>query len=628
VSASPVAARILLVEDDPSHVRIVRRAFERDGGGERLDCARSLEEARRRVAEAPPDLAIVDLNLPDGRGTELIQDGAPDFPVVVMTSHGGEHVAVEVMKSGALDYVVKDGATLSDMPHIAHRALREWNHIAAGRRAEEALRQSEARYRALTEHAYDLIVEVDATGTFLFVSPNHAELLQLAPEELLGRRALERVHPDDQTRLAAGLHQLQERGFNFQDPYRYARGDGTWRWLESTAKAYTTGSGEFRAVISSRDVTERRELEEQLRQSQKLEAVGQLAGGIAHDFNNLLTVISGYGEFLVESLPADSGEHEAAEQIYAAAERSASLTRQLLAFSRSQVLQLQNLDLNEVISDLGRMLWRLIGEDIQLTVELDPSIGLVRADRGQVEQVLVNLAVNARDAMSEGGRLLIATSEADGHIRLTVSDSGCGMDEATRERIFEPFFTTKQVGRGSGLGLSTVYGIVSQTGGSIRAESEPGKGTTFVIDLPRAHEELAPATSPLGADPGRAGATGTLLLVEDEAKVRGLLAETLRKHGYRVLAVPDGEHALERVERDGEPVDILLSDVVMPGMDGVELAARLRRTRPGLAVVLMSGYSELEAAGRRPLPEGALLLQKPFRLADLAATLRRLRASS
>jgi PAS domain S-box-containing protein len=620
-SAHPVT--VLLVEDDRAHATIIRRAFERSPGDVDLRLASSLTEARALLATFTPDLAIVDLRLPDGPGTDLIASAGPHLPVVVMTSQGGEQAAVEVMKSGALDYVVKDGATLADMPHIAARALREWSHIVASRRAEEALRQSEARYRTLTEYTTDLIAELDDEGTVLFASPNHRELLGLHPDELVGSPAIERVHPLDRDALVASVIELMERGVAVDSAYRYRKGDDTWCWLESSARSYRTPSGEFRAVLTSRDVSDRRDLEEKLRQSQKLEAVGQLAGGVAHDFNNLLTVISGYGEVLIDALPPGSEGHEAARQICDAAERSAALTRQLLAFSRSQVLQPSNLDLNEIVSDLGKMLWRLLGPDIRLAVDLDPDIGRIEADRSQIEQIIVNLAVNARDAMAEGGELAIATTPGRaGFVRLSVRDSGHGMDEPTCERIFEPFFTTKQVGRGTGLGLSTVYGIVTQSGGHIAVESELGKGTRFDIELPAAASDTGIAAPADRTSPTSAPARGTILVVEDESRVRVLLEEALNRQGFGVVAVEDGERALAALSDPMQPVDLLLTDVVMPGVDGVTLADRACERRTSLKVVFMSGFTDHPGSlAGRPLPSDATLIRKPFRMGDLVAAI-------
>ncbi|MGH0035291.1 MAG: response regulator [Myxococcota bacterium] len=618
-------ATVLLVEDDGDRLDSLRRAFEIDPAfGEPL-VARSLAEALDKLGAASPDLVIVAETLPDGVATRLLASASSELPVLVTSSHGSAEGAVRALQSGALDYVAGGVAQLADLPQRASRALREWSERVDRRSAEEALRRSEERYRALTEHTYDLLSEIDDGGIVLFASPNHQDVLGIDPAEFVGTSGLERVHPRDRDSLMSLVSELIDNGVVVQKSFRFQKGDGTWCWLEASARAYTTAGGEYRVVISSRDVSERRELEERLRQSQKLEAVGQLAGGIAHDFNNLLTVISGYGEYLVDALDPGSEECEAAQQIRTAAERSGALTRQLLAFSRSQVLQPQTLDLNEIVTDLGKMLWRLIGEDIQLSVLLDPSIGRIHADRGQIEQIIVNLTVNARDAMDKGGLLTIATSRArPGFIRLTVADSGHGMDEPTRERIFEPFFTTKQVGQGTGLGLSTVYGIVSQSGGSISVESEPGKGSRFDVELPvagsKAESEIAVQRTPEERD---AEAVGSILLVEDEPRVRKLLGRALERQGHRVIAAARGDQALEMASRLDRPVDLLVTDIVMPGMDGVALADALRQRWPETRVVFMSGHPERQGSGVVPrLPNDAALIQKPFRIDHLIRAVR------
>jgi len=615
---------ILLVDADCSHSRLVKRALENDSDTRRVAVATSLAEARQWLASCSPDLVIADEDLPDGKGSELIGAGEPQRPVVILSRRGDEQTAVDVLKRGALDYVVKDFERLLDMPHIVTRALREWRHILECRRAEDALREREERYRVLTEHAYDLVAEIDESGTLVYVSPNHGEVLGFDAADLLGTDAAERVHPDDRVRAVAMFGALLEPGTTVRDAFRYRSYRGTWRWIETTARSYRTMRGEYRVVFCSRDITDRRELEERLRQSQKLEAVGQLAGGIAHDFNNLLTVMAGYAEQLVETLAPGSEHYEAAQQIVAAADRSAALTRQLLAFSRSQVLQPRELDLNEIITDLGKMLCRLIGEDIELELDLDPTIAYVEADRSQIEQVIVNLTVNARDAMDSGGRLTISTRRIDpDRVRLRVRDTGHGMDDATRERIFEPFFTTKQVGEGTGQGLSTVYGIVCQSGGSISVDSEPGRGSTFDIVLP-AHRAEAGTHAPAPARASlRPEGHGVVLLVEDETEVRNLLRTTLERAGYDVTAVANGAAALAAIGAGTAPFDLLLTDIVMPGIDGIELADRVRALWPDLPVLFMSGYTERKVAGRsRALPEGASVIAKPFRMGELEKAVR------
>jgi signal transduction histidine kinase/CheY-like chemotaxis protein len=390
------------------------------------------------------------------------------------------------------------------------------------------------------------------------------------------------------------------------------------------------------AVENVRLLDLEREKEEQLRQSQKMEAVGQLAGGIAHDFNNLLTAITGYSELTLRRLQAEDPLYRNIVEIKKAGERAASLTRQLLAFSRKQVLQPKVLALNSIISDVEKMLSRLIGEDIELRTVLEPQIGNIKADPGQIEQVLLNLAVNARDAMPHGGKLTIETGNvyldegyADQHlavnpghyVMLSVSDTGTGMDEKTQARIFEPFFTTKEAGKGTGLGLSTVYGIVKQSGGNIWVYSEVGQGTSFKVYLPRVDEgaqDYKRSAEPEDALQG----TEMILLAEDEEMVRKLAREVLEMYGYKVLEAANGGAALLICERHEEPIDLLITDVIMPEMGGRELATRLSQIRPEMKVLYMSGYTDDAIVHRGVLDEDANFIQKPFSPQTLASKVR------
>ncbi|HEY1178936.1 MAG TPA: ATP-binding protein, partial [Phytomonospora sp.] len=377
------------------------------------------------------------------------------------------------------------------------------------------------------------------------------------------------------------------------------------------------------------DITERKQLEEQFRQAQKMEAVGQLAGGVAHDFNNLLAVMTSYTGMLLADLPADDPARADLEEIRRAAERAAGLTRQLLAFSRQQVLQPRILDVNAVVRDLEKMLARVLREDVRLETALTPTLGRVHADPGQLEQVIVNLAVNARDAMPAGGMLTIETADVEldeaycraradvtpgPYVMLAVSDTGVGMDAATQARIFEPFFTTKDVGKGTGLGLSTVYGIVKQSGGHVAVYSEPGLGTTFKVYLPRA--STSPAGRPRsGSHPALHHGSGTVLLVEDDAQVRAAARRILARAGYTVLEAASGPEALrlcaERPQSAG-PIDLLLTDMVMPEMGGRELAARVRVLHPAAATAFMSGYTADAVLRHGVVDPGSVFIQKPF----------------
>ncbi len=383
------------------------------------------------------------------------------------------------------------------------------------------------------------------------------------------------------------------------------------------------------------DVTERRRLEEQLLQSQKMEAVGRLAGGIAHDFNNLLTAIAGYSDLLLSELPANDARRESAVEIREAGRRAAGLTQQLLAFSRRQVLEPRVLDLNAVIAGMEKMLRRVIGEDIELTTALDPDLWRTMADPGQIEQAIVNLAVNARDAMPRGGQLTLetgnvtlddqfastyATVQPGPHVMLAVSDTGIGMDAALQSRLFEPFFTTKERGKGTGLGLSTTYGIVKQSGGSIWVYSEPGVGTTFKIYLPRCEEPLAESEAPPPPLTTRQG-TETVLLVEDEAEVRRLVERLLRMQGYTVLSAPSPAEAISAARAAGR-IDLLVTDVIMPGMNGREMASVLAAERPRMRVLYMSGYTDAAIAQQGILEPGTAFLSKPFTPDVLARKVR------
>jgi nitrogen-specific signal transduction histidine kinase/ActR/RegA family two-component response regulator len=390
------------------------------------------------------------------------------------------------------------------------------------------------------------------------------------------------------------------------------------------------------------DITDRKQLEEQLRQSQKMEAVGRLAGGIAHDFNNLLMVIQGYADLLAERLPAGDPLRRNAEQIQTASQRATSLTRQLLAFSRKQMLAPKVISVQSILGDMERILRRLIGEDIQLETSSAPDVGLIKADRSQIEQVILNLAVNARDAMPQGGRLTIETANVDldasyarspvvlapgKYVMLAVTDNGCGMDAETQTHIFEPFFTTKEKGKGTGLGLATVYGIVKQSGGYVWVYSEPGRGTSFKIYLPMV-ENVEESGRDNRGDPQSSGrGTETILLVEDEKGVRELAREYLEMSGYTVIEAEDGHTALELAAMHSGTIHLLMTDVVMPGISGRELADRVKRIRPKIQVLYMSGYTDQAVVHHGILDMDAVLLQKPFTMATLSSKLRELLAA-
>lgn len=504
---------------------------------------------------------------------------------------------------------------------IVNRDITERKH------AEESLRLSESGFRSMIEDAPYGIYRADIDGKLLRANPALQKMLGYDNlDELLSASLPTNVfrNPSD----FGGFKELLENASEFKDvEVELKRRDGAPITVRCTGRKV---KGEHEGVpcfdVFAEDVTERRILERQLRMAGKMEAVGRLSGGIAHDFNNLLGVIIGYGQVLKRRLGGGNDLLECAEEIEKAGQRAASLTRQLLAFSRQQILTPSILRLNDLVLDMAKMLPRLLGEDITVNTSLSSDLGMVKADQGQIEQVIMNLAVNARDAMPEGGTLRIETVNVEldqayawqhpgakpGHyVMLAVIDSGTGIDPDTLTHIFEPFFTTKEVGKGTGLGLATVYGVVKQSGGYIWVESEPGHGASFQIFLPRVDEPTAEiaATTPVDET---VGGSETILLVEDSEALRKLTRSFLESHGFKVLVAQDGEEALEVEARHSGEIDLLLTDVVMPGMNGRALAERLLPKQLGMRVLYISGYTDTFVARHGVLEEGMVLLHKPF----------------
>jgi len=501
-------------------------------------------------------------------------------------------------------------------------------------RVRKQLYKSQGLFHLIGEYAEDLIAVVDAGGNRLYNSPSYERILGYSRKELMGTPGIEQVHPDDRPGVIEAAREALQTGTGRRLQYRFKHKDGTWRVLESTSSAVRNAAGKIDVlIIVNRDITERKKSEEalrlkeeQLRQSQKMEAVGRLSGGIAHDFNNLLGVIIGYSDILDMKLEEGDPLRKSVGEIKKAGVSASSLTRQLLAFSRQQVLQPRILDLNALVTDLVTMLRRLIGEHVQVEIVLDPALRKVRADQSQLEQVIMNLVVNARDAMPGGGKLTIHTANVQlgesvvadrpyvqpgPYVQLTVTDSGTGMDADTIVHIFEPFFTTKEKGRGTGLGLATVYGVVKQSGGYIWVESNVGVGTTFRICLPMVGQGVstpvineAPARVPRGSE--------TVLVAEDEDSLRTLISDLLTQNGYNVLAASCGAEALEIAGKHHGAIHLLLSDVVMPGIGGPTLAKKLVASRPEVKTLFMSGYVEFHSAGHDNLPADIPVLQKPF----------------
>jgi PAS domain S-box-containing protein len=504
---------------------------------------------------------------------------------------------------------------------------------------EDALRRSEMRFRAIIENVDDMIVILNADGTRAYISPAMTRILGYSQEELLAGTSQDLVHPDDWPavrELIANVRRVPGAVQSGQARCRHK--DGSWRIFDGAVSNLTDVPGVEGILVNLRDVTEQSLLESELRQAQKMESVGQLAGGVAHDFNNLLTVITGRTDFLLEAENLDADQETDLAEIRKAAGRATELTRQLLAFSRKQLLQPRVLNLNQTLAEVDPMLRRLIGEDIRIRIIAGSDLGSITADPGQLQQILMNLALNARDAMPLGGVITFQTAnltirggtgpnsthvEPGEYVVLQVADTGMGMDTQTQARIFEPFFTTKGQGKGTGLGLSTVYGIVKQSGAAISVMSVPGEGTRFTVYFPRTDGYALAQSAEKDVDSPLSG-TETILLVEDDRSVRNLVERVLESRGYQVLSAEHGVDALQLASARDGAIDLVLTDIVMPTMSGREMVEALRLGRPGVRVIYMSGYTDDEIL-RRGLHDPQLaFIQKPFTADHLAMLVRKI----
>ncbi len=634
--------KVLLVEDNEADARLVREMLrDEDAFGTTVTHAAGLTEAIAYLRRGGFNVVLLDLSLPDSDGLSTFARAhaeASNAPIVVLTGMADTSLAATAVRNGAQDYLVKgqvDGRGL-------HRSLR---HAVARRAAEDALRASEERFRQLVENIKEAFVVVDVPSMAVqYVSRTWEDLWGRPVAEAYNgpRQWLAAVMSDDR-RLVWDAIQTVQRGTPASAVFRVERADDSVGWLRAQVFPVAAQGVVHRFVGLIEDITEERRRETQLLQSQRMEAVGRLAGGIAHDFNNLLTVILGSSQLLEEDLAHDPALADRTREISRAAESGAALTRQLLAFSRQQVLQPRPLDLNACVRKAEPLLRRLIGEHLELRLDLADSVEAVSADPAQVDQVLINLLANARDAMPTGGTITIASGyqhltavDLDGqpvgavsaHVWLSVTDTGMGMDAATQRRVFEPFFTTKALGKGTGLGLATVYGIVKQSQGFIDVESEVGRGTTFRIMLP----VLADGSRP-NEDDSIAGSSEdlrgheTILLVEDRDDTRLAIRDMLRHCGYQVLEAAEGADALRVAQAHQGTVHVLLTDVVMPGLSGRETADQLTAAYPGLRVVFMSGYTNESIDHHGVLEPGVEFIQKPFTLVDLMRKVRQVLSS-
>ncbi|MGO8786973.1 MAG: response regulator [Terriglobia bacterium] len=632
--------RLLQIEDSESDADLILRLLMQAGYevfSQRVEDAEGLRNALR---DPTWDMIIADYHLPgfDAPGAlRILQECGHDIPCIVISGRMGEDTAVEMMKSGAHDYLTKNN--LTRLVPAVERELAEAAARRESKQAQRELRESEER----------LALAVDATqlGTFDFY-PQTGKLIWskiarqhygLSPQaEASFDIFLRALHPADRDRVTQTLQDAlrYESGGDYVHEYRtLGIEDGQERWLSSRGRVFYDAQTQqaIRVVGVIQNITERKRLEQQLLQSQKLESVGRLAGSIAHDFNNLLTIINGYAHLVMADMDPKDRHRDSMEELAKAAMQAAGLTRQLVSFSRRQAAEPKTIAANELVRDYENMLRRLLGENIELVLSLDPQAGFFRADPGQMGQVLMNLAVNAKDAMPNGGKLVIETSSVQVDDRFTrtqlhvspgqyvvivVTDTGTGMSAEVKAHLFEPFYTTKEQGKGTGLGLSTVYGIVvNQSGGSVWVDSEPERGSTFKLFLPASALEAAPS-APVGVEQ-TASRGETILLAEDEAGVRKYTREILARCGYMVLEASNGVEALSIAQNHGAPIHLLLTDIIMPVMGGMELTEKFNSEFPGIPVLFMSGYNDQIMLNWNTL---GTYIQKPFTVSGLLAQVR------
>jgi PAS domain S-box-containing protein len=651
--------RVLLVEDDADDVLLCRDAIDHSDLRCQLSLTGTLQAAVERLTGEGADVALVDLSLPDAEDLQAVTALAQhftDLPIVVLTGLRDELTAARALHAGAEDYLVKGAGSRDSIGRAIRYAIERKRGEqtrrakdaaeAAKLRAEQSARELERNYRQLFDCSPFPMV-VFNTGTLAFLEVNDAATTYYGypREEFLAHDITWLCPTDDIARLTGVV--ATAATVERWAPVRQVKHDGSEVAVSITSHLLSFDGRDARCMVIE-DITEREHLEGRLRQSQRLESLGQLAGGVAHDFNNLLGIILGYATMCAQDVglaaqsdPSWLTVHNDLSQIIQAGDRASTLTRQLLSFARAEVAQTCVLDLNVVVTGIEQLLRRTIGEDIQLDIQLTGDPWPIRADTGQIEQVLLNLVVNARDAMPTGGVLGIITdpitideqyaahhpgSRLGRYMRLRVTDTGTGMSRATIDRAFDPFFTTKPKGQGTGLGLATIYGIVTQSGGHVQIDSEPGAGTTVTTLLPVTDEATGPVepAAPHSFDArDEARHHETVLIAEDETSLRTLTERVLTRHGYTVITASDGPDAVDIAQRHAGAIDLLLTDVIMPEMSGPDLARRLQATRPGLPVIYMSGYAEPLIGSRTALPVDVTVLSKPVTEREILEAIRR-----
>jgi len=630
--------RLLIADDNPDDSELCLRELKRSGIPFEAHVVSTRDEFAAKLRQEDIELVISDFRMNGWTGLDalsIVKEIAPGVPLILLTGTLGDQLAVECIKRGVTDYVLKD--QIGRLSLAIRRSREERDLHEAERLVDQALRQSEARYRSLVDNAAYGIYWERPDGALVYANRALAEMLGYdSPAEFLalGNTAALYSNPARHNEIEES-HRKEGRVDAFVD-WKRKDGRGVTVRLNGRCATDLDGSGSCLELMVE-DVTERIALEAQLLQARKFEAIGQLAGGIAHDFNNMIGAILGWADMGIEEAEPGSRLHRHFEKVRHQAERAGALTKQLLAFARRQILEPRDIDFNQSVTDALNLLEKVIGSNIEIKCSLGIDLPVVRADPTQLEQVLMNLCINSRDAMPEGGSLIIETSKVSfddeackvqplshpgDYVMLSVTDTGTGMDSATLDRIFEPFFTTKELGKGTGLGLATVYGIVRQHGGFVHVYSELKMGTTFRAYVPVSGGAAAPAPVQPEEDPQVKGGVETILVAEDHDGLRQIAAETLTKLGYKVISVADGEEAVRAFLPGAPEIALALLDVVMPKLNGPEIYARIRAHRPDIAVIFATGYSADFALLHKVQQQGLPVLQKPYTARELARKVR------
>lgn len=633
--------KVLIVEDSEDDALMLLRHLKRNDYEVDYQRVQDAEAMRKAIGENDWEIVLSDYSMPGFDGLiaiSILKEMQIDIPFIMISGTIGEETAVKAMIAGADDYFIK--GSLSRLIPAIERTLKEAENRRARRKAEDDLKENKKRLQLALNAVQMGVWEWNLQNDEVYWSPECFEIIDAESFDGKLNNFLDLVHPEDALRVMNALTKAIETNTIYRSEFRVIKNDGEIIWVANYGLTEYDAEGKpLRIIGTVQNITESKNAElnlqkseEKLRQAQKLESVGRLAGGIAHDFNNMLTVIKGYSDLSLRMLPRENPVRCYVEEIKKAGERSSSLTYQLLAFSRTQILQPEVLNINQIIAETIKMLKYMIGEDIRIILQLDAEIAYIKADHGQISQVLMNLLVNARDAMPEGGEITIKTEivsreetdfsqnspqKAEKFVKLKVQDTGTGMDSTTLKNVFEPFYTTKEIGKGTGLGLSTVYGIIEQSGGQITVKSELGIGTAFEIYLPQVSKEEnfeIENESIRDLPQGRE----TILIVEDEELVRNLTRDALLSNGYQVIEAQNGAEAVKLFEKNSAKIDLLMTDVVMPEMSGYELFRKLSNTSAELPKFLFtSGYLEDERVKNTGFDISRNFIQKPFQLNEL-----------